>query len=89
MVAFNVLDSTTTQSQALSVKGSSQPLRQFAERLDVTKITHTNDLDRVNYLALKTYSKGLNFSRVINREHTTDRWSLSRAVGFFVRYFIV
>ena len=85
MEAFNVLDSTITQSQVLTAKGSESPPRQFAGRIDVIKITHMNDLDRLNYLTLKTYSKGLNFSRVINREHTTDRRSLSRAVGFFVR----
>jgi hypothetical protein len=57
---------------------------QFVEQSNVIKITLKNDLDRANYLALKTYSKGLKFSRVINREHTTDRRSLSRAVGFFI-----
>ncbi len=57
MEALNVLDSTVTQSQALLPKGSSPSLRQFTGQIDVIKITHTNDLDRVNYLALKTYSR--------------------------------
>jgi hypothetical protein len=57
---------------------------QVTESHHVTKITNRDDLDRICSGALKTYFRGLNFSRVINREHTTDRRSLSSAVGFLL-----
>ncbi|PSB30183.1 hypothetical protein C7B82_09535 [Stenomitos frigidus ULC18] len=48
------------------------------------KITLYADLDRISLLADARYYKRLNFSRVINREHTTDRQVSFEDCRFFV-----
>jgi hypothetical protein len=53
-------------------------------------ITSTVDRDRFDTLAQQTYLRRLNYSRVINREHTTGRQVSYEAVGFlFVLTFLV
>ncbi|PSB30184.1 hypothetical protein C7B82_09540 [Stenomitos frigidus ULC18] len=57
---------------------------QVTEQNYVIKITNEDDLDRIGQTALKTYFRGLNFSRVINREHTTDRQVSFEDCRFFI-----
>ncbi len=58
--------------------------QKFSQLEAVIKITIANDRDRPDSLLKRRYLRRLNYSRVINREHTTGRQVSQEAVGFLL-----